>query len=945
MFGMFKKVTLEQGPKITKIEGVNFLRLGYDIERHYGSSVVTKYMFRKGGSSALVLDNFFLLELHIVLKELLKNRNLYSDRKVLSEVITLLEEKSWIRSTVNPSGSTLDVGKVSKTFKLNPFESQKTFLLSYLRIKTSYCLNGLLLDAKAGSGKAQVLSAKIKVPGGWSTMGEMKVGSKVIARDGHIATVTEVHPQGITDVYRVHFSDGRFTDVNPEHLWTLTDGTTHNTEWIKEKLVGVRNKHSTLFVPLCEAEDGEEVELPATPYHIGKNYSNKLALGERCAVSANRNQRLSMLTGMMDQNGYVINNDVIYTSSSMTDVNMVQYLVRSLGGIATRVMTTGSSIRLWIGYRVPSDLFTLPAKKEKAEHIKAFSLPGLEITRVEERQPEETQCISIDHPEHLYVTDDFIVTHNTFTSLVWSELLNKGKTIVVCPSSVIYKVWVNDIRDKYFKQGRKCWVFQEGKPLDTTADYFIFHNDCLRNGNWEYIQQLISNIKQASHKQQIKLIVDECHNFNETSSQQCQILIKLCDYAKFTDILFMSGTPLKAIGKEAYTLFCCIDPWFTGNARDRFLDAYGRSREKLNGLLANRLGRNRFVIESLDGMPEEPEIEKILVKFPGCEKYTLKALRMDMITYTTERVKFYEKHMDDYIIMFTNFIDDYERSLKGNAKAMAELTQYKKTVNYFRTHGYNSFVDNDKSKFCKEVEVKIEARLKGDDLKNFRNIKSAVKYVGLKIKGEVLGRVIGGARSQATYDLFMHANLPQLMQRAEKKTLIYTSYVDVVKGCAEYMTKLGYKPTYVFGENSKDRDRLIQEFGAKKEIDPLITTFDSLKEGYPLIMANLLIMLNAPFRDYEVKQTKARIFRTGQDSPCFFLLLELDTGDEVNISSRSINILEWSKDQVEQLLSQSSFSNGEILNVGGLESYDAIDDYDHGDVLWPKRSSTVLDLF
>lgn len=686
MFGMFKKVTLEQGPKITRIEGVNFLRLGYDIERHYGSSVVTKYMFRKGGSTALVLDNFFLLELHIVLKELLKNRNLYSDRKVLSEVITLLEEKSWIRSTVNPSGGTLDVGRLSKVFKLAPFESQKTFLLSYLRIKTSYCLNGLLLDAKAGSGKS-------------------------------------------------------------------------------------------------------------------------------------------------------------------------------------------------------------------------------------------------------------------LNSLMWSELLNQGKTIVVCPSSVIYKVWVNDIKEKYFKQGRTCWVFQEGKPLDTTADYFIFHNDCLRNNNWEYIQQLISEIKKASVKQQIKLIVDECHNFNETSSQQCQVLIQLCDYAKFTDILFMSGTPLKAIGKEAYTLFCCIDPWFSGNARDRFLDAYGRSREKLNGLLANRLGRNRFVIESLDGMPEEPEIEKILVKFPGCEKYTLKALRMDMITYTTERVKFYEKHMDDYIIMFTNFIDDYERSLRGNAKDMAELTQYKKTVNYFRTHGYNSFVDNDKSKFCKEVEVKIEARLKGDDLKNFRNIKSAVKYVGLKIKGEVLGRVIGGARSKATYDLFMHANLPELMQRAEKKTLIYTSYVDVVKGCAEYMTKLGYKPTYVFGENSKDRDRLIQEFGAKKEIDPLITTFDSLKEGYPLIMANLLIMLNAPFRDYEVKQTKARIFRTGQDSPCFFLLLELDTGDEVNISSRSINILEWSKDQVEQLLSQSNFSNGEILNVGGLESYDAIDDYDHGDVLWPKRSSTVLDLF
>ncbi len=26
----------------------------------------------------------------------------------------------------------------------------------------------------------------------------------------------------------------------------------------------------------------------------------------------------------------------------------------------------------------------------------------------------EAQCIAVAHPSHLYVTDDFIVTHNTY---------------------------------------------------------------------------------------------------------------------------------------------------------------------------------------------------------------------------------------------------------------------------------------------------------------------------------------------------------------------------------------------------------------------------------------------------------------------------------------------------------------------------------------------------
>jgi hypothetical protein len=43
------------------------------------------------------------------------------------------------------------------------------------------------------------------------------------------------------------------------------------------------------------------------------------------------------------------------------------------------------------------------------------SIDGLAITTIEYVGVKEVQCIMIDNPEHLYITDDFIVTHNTLS--------------------------------------------------------------------------------------------------------------------------------------------------------------------------------------------------------------------------------------------------------------------------------------------------------------------------------------------------------------------------------------------------------------------------------------------------------------------------------------------------------------------------------------------------
>ncbi|QMV29148.1 putative virion-associated SNF2-domain containing helicase [Aeromonas phage AP1] len=92
-----------------------------------------------------------------------------------------------------------------------------------------------------------------------------------------------------------------------------------------------------------------------------------------------------------------------------------------------------------------------------------------------------------------------------------------------------------------------------------------------------------------------------------------------------------------------------------------------------------------------------------------------------------------------------------------------------------------------------------------------------------------------------------------------------------------------------------------------------------------MTMANQILLMNSPFRSYELIQTIARIYRRGQDEECFVYLFDLDTGKEENITSRSIDIMQWSEELVNQLMGGGKIPGLKQLNqnpiaFGGFES-------------------------
>ncbi|UVD32165.1 DNA helicase [Vibrio phage phiKT1028] len=921
MFSGLFGPSIEVDDRRAIISGVSWRHLEQDIVRLYGTTTVTKYMLTRINSRKFEVKSFFLLELNHLITKLLQLKTTRTNRRELVKVKELIQQETWIRDTIVPAISTFNLKQMQQRVKLKPLEPQLRFLETYPARKASYHLKGLLLDGRAGSGKAQPLTAKIKVPGGWETMGNMRPGKVLETPDGGYTTVLGVYPQGVTDVVEITFRDGRKTKCNPEHLWKVYDGK----EWSVKETHEIMDtmQDTTYYIPMIEHTIPEDLipswynqgmMLRVGGIHYDPEFHHKCT----------NDELYSWVRGILEPgkcHGY------------FNDERLARLIVDITRGL-------GHQCRIF-----PSgDRWLVEAH---------FGFNRLKIESIEVVDQELTQCIMVDHPEHLYITDDYIVTHNTALSLMWSESLPKGKTVAFVPLNVIDEVWsnhmTNNIKHEVWVKPPKFWNSKMERPPAKDDEYYFFHYEFMLDPRADKYMRQIADWNRGNPA--LKMIIDECHNFNDPNSKRTKKLIQFNEEHGFTDTLPMSGTPIKGLGKESYAVFCLIDAFFKGNVRKAFLDGYGRSRDKLNELLAHRIGAEKYTIAVLDGLGEAPPAERIKVKVPHAEHFTLDAVRNQMRTYIQDRYTYYSNNMDKFITYFNGIIDDYRLYLtkRNDQQALNELDEYLRIVNKFRRDGYNNFTDSELSKRAKKIELDIEEWMPPKERKHFRNAKSIVKYVGLKIQGEALGNVLGKARIEAVKALVEYADLPKYIDHVEKKTLIFTDHIDVVYECDDHLTQQGYDTIFIHGDNTNERDKLVKEFEVSDRKNPLITTFKSLSTGYPLLMANQVLCMNAPWREYILTQTIARVHRQGQTAPTFAYIFELDTQGRENVTGRNLDIMEWSKQQVAEIMSVQHGDDITMVGVAGME-----DLFDENFDLWeevkqvPMKAVTVkalMDLF
>lgn len=138
-------------------------------------------------------------------------------------------------------------------------------------------------------------------------------------------------------------------------------------------------------------------------------------------------QRLDLIRGLMDTDGTACKHggSVFYTSSERLakDFQEVAWSIGakcSLNNKQTYYTYKGKKLKglpsyvLNISYKYPKELFTLERKRDRVSEKHDMDQITRVIKKVELVGTDYAQCISIDHPSHTYVTDDYIVTHNTY---------------------------------------------------------------------------------------------------------------------------------------------------------------------------------------------------------------------------------------------------------------------------------------------------------------------------------------------------------------------------------------------------------------------------------------------------------------------------------------------------------------------------------------------------
>jgi replicative DNA helicase len=142
-------------------------------------------------------------------------------------------------------------------------------------------------------------------------------------------------------------------------------------------------------------------------------------------LRASRESRLRLLAGLLDTDGWVEKwGSIRLSTCSERLARGVIELVRSLGGTASyRSKKTSYSYKgecragqtafvCNLQHPDPASLVLLSTKRDRLAHGR-IRQRRLNLISIEPTRETETQCIAVTHPSHLYITDNYIVTHNT----------------------------------------------------------------------------------------------------------------------------------------------------------------------------------------------------------------------------------------------------------------------------------------------------------------------------------------------------------------------------------------------------------------------------------------------------------------------------------------------------------------------------------------------------
>lgn len=344
----------------------------------------------------------------------------------------------------------------------------------------------LCILGESGIGKEQPISEPVLTPDGFIPMGDVKLGSYLIGLDGKPTRVTGVFPQGLKPVYKITFSDGSSTRCGLDHNWTVYDSKDYEAgsmvKTLRELMTDYLDEDgdTRYFLPDIEPVQFTDFNLSEEqcdshfydPYANGRVYALS-CVGDKAdkvfrhdddiydfIVRGLVEDRYRFLSGFIEELNEF---DLVGSGSGMIgflvekekQANAIANITRSLG-LYTYISqveecdeTDITGVTGWysVMIQVPKSEFEKLTFDENTSAVANTGSFGEEyryvrfIEKIEEMEPELCQCVLVDNPDHIYLTKDYIPTHNTTIMVDTCEicfgpegyiLLDIGKEDGVC---------------------------------------------------------------------------------------------------------------------------------------------------------------------------------------------------------------------------------------------------------------------------------------------------------------------------------------------------------------------------------------------------------------------------------------------------------------------------------------------------------------------------------
>lgn len=543
-------------------------------------------------------------------------------------------------------------------------------------------------------------------------------------------------------------------------------------------------------------------------------------------------------------------------------------------------------------------------------------------------------------------------TGKTYTSISTMIGAKVDIQIYIVMNKNLDTVWFNTLgnnSDGFFKEKI------DRKNILTSYDYNnskVYKDENIILFHYEALDKLLDLVKYFKGKK-VGIVVDEVHNFTSQNNRY-ENLLELCLETESEDIILMSGTPIKGSSLEFITYLEILSKGFNPKVKKRYKELYSSPNYILKRSMQIRYQSTSVKIkkEVLD-LPDV-EYRTIDVTLLNGNYYTLTNVKKLMKAYLENRMQEIEDNIDTY---YDNYKELLEKAIKINPRAdwSKYYINFEKIKKIYKD---NQLMFNlDLMREINEFEkINIIDLLTSEEKKTFKECAIILKYPLLKVRGEVLGNVVLKMRIECHREMASVINYENIINSTLGKTIIMSGYIDIVKEAENKVKEKGFKPIGVYGNETKNINSLIDKFINIEDANPLVGTYPSISTGHHLVVANIVLLLDLPFRTYLLDQAIARVNRMGQTRHVTAIYTKLLTGEEYNLNSRNIDILKWTREAIEEITGHpvvgmdfemgqnlDTVSNEDLLSQYGFENDDLVIMPEYNDYYTIKDESIMND--